>query len=225
MARVDEDEAFQVLKRRARHRLIGAALIALFLVSAVPALLNHPRAMEPKEAESEPQAPLPDPSMKLSTETPEVKAAEASVPPISNSEPAPALPLPAAPSTVIPPIAMNPPAPSSPPQPSQKSLPPPTALPAPPDVSQPVADPPPQKLAKSERGWFVQIGVFAEEGRAQDLKERFKDQGIELKSDVLKGPRGSFTRLRAGPFEDRVEASRLLARARSLEDNAILVHQ
>jgi len=75
------------------------------------------------------------------------------------------------------------------------------------------------------KGWFVQIGVFAEEERAKGLQDRLREKGISLQTDTIQGPRGKFTRLRAGPFVDREPASALLARIKGLGENAILVHQ
>jgi DedD protein len=81
--------------------------------------------------------------------------------------------------------------------------------------------------AKSEnmKGWFVQLGVFAEEARAIALRDRLQERGVSLQTDTIQGPRGTFTRLRAGPFPEREVASVLLARIKALGENAILVHQ
>lgn len=75
------------------------------------------------------------------------------------------------------------------------------------------------------KGWFVQLGVFSEEDRAKHLRDQFLEKGITLQTDVIQGPRGTFTRLRAGPFAERESASALLARIKALGENAILVHQ
>ena len=75
------------------------------------------------------------------------------------------------------------------------------------------------------RGWFVQYGVFFEAPRAQALAARLSEHGILISSEHLHGPRGEFTRLRSGPFNNRPAADTVLARAHALGENAILVHQ
>jgi DedD protein len=83
------------------------------------------------------------------------------------------------------------------------------------------------QVNKSENmnGWFVQLGVFAEEERAHALNDRMQQRGVRLQMDTIQGPRGTFTRLRAGPFAERDAASAVLARIKALGENAILVHQ
>jgi DedD protein len=89
----------------------------------------------------------------------------------------------------------------------------------------PVVSPPLEEKAETAKGWFVQLGVFAEEARAIALRERLHEHGVSLQTDTIHGPRGTFTRLRAGPYQQREDASSLLARIKALGENAILVHQ
>ena len=76
-----------------------------------------------------------------------------------------------------------------------------------------------------QRGWFVQFGVFAELPRAEALMARLGANKVAARSELIHGPRGNFTRVRAGPFSSRASADEVLARVKSLGENAILVHQ
>jgi cell division septation protein DedD len=81
------------------------------------------------------------------------------------------------------------------------------------------------QAAGPPRGWFVQVGVFLEAARADAVAKRLESEGVHVHSEAIHGPRGNFTRVRAGPFAARAAADEVLARVKGLGENAILVHQ
>jgi DedD protein len=74
-------------------------------------------------------------------------------------------------------------------------------------------------------GWFVQFGFFADAAHAESLAKRLESQGIHVHDEVLQTPKGPRTRLRSESFAARPDADEVLARARTLGENAFLVHQ
>ncbi|MDE3011199.1 MAG: SPOR domain-containing protein [Pseudomonadota bacterium] len=67
--------------------------------------------------------------------------------------------------------------------------------------------------------------MFADAARAETLRQHLDAEGIRVHDEIVHGPRGRFTLVRAGPFASRAAADEVLARARGLGENAFLGHQ
>lgn len=77
-------------------------------------------------------------------------------------------------------------------------------------ASSPAAPPAAQKPAgpastPKPRHW-VAAGMFAQPENAQRVRQQLQDLGLPVKADQVNSLRGEFTRVRAGPFENRAQA-------------------
>jgi rare lipoprotein A len=97
------------------------------------------------------------------------------------------------------------------------------ALPAPPAIaalmledrvdmdSAAVARPQPAPVAALTPGFYLQLGAYGREGKAEEMSEKLKQAGVDLDVAVVRS--GSVNRLYGGPFETRAlaqEAARAL---------------
>ncbi len=135
-------------------------------------------------------------------------------------EPAQALITTPAPAPEVPAPATKPDRPVTPPSPPQvlnnETLVPP---------SRPSAMPPPPRPATENasaeinapapgKAYLIQVGVFSSPANAQALQKQLKRAGIEAHLE---------TRVQLGPFKDKRDADKALARAKKLGVNAVLV--
>ena len=81
------------------------------------------------------------------------------------------------------------------------------------------------KTANVRRPWFVQIGAYAKEANAQNVRTRMEATGLPSASESSDTPAGRLFRVRAGPFESRSEAEKAVLRIKALDLPAILVRQ
>ncbi len=211
-------QSIEAVRRRARHRLIGASVLVLLGVVGFPLLFdtqprpipvdipieipakNPPAAQArpaaPAPATPAPAAPAPAPAPRPAAEglDPKEEVVEATPPP----RPAPA---PAAPA----------PAPAKPP-----------AAPAPSEAARARAllegkpAPAPAVPAASAERLVVQVGAFAEESSARDVRQKLEAAGLKTYTQVAQTSDGRRIRVRIGPFNSRAEAEKAAARVKSL---------
>ena len=229
-------QSIEAVRRHARHRLIGAAVLVLLGVIGFPLLFDtEPR---PLSVDIPIEIPSKNPKPALPA-APVVKEA-------TKSEPAPAKPAEAS-------VAANEslgereevvtPEPSRPIQkPTEKPLNPavekPTEKPgatAPqsptkttpasadterarallqgkPDPDKPVAAKP---AAGTER-LVVQVGAFAEATGAREVRSKLERAGLKTYTHVAETSQGQRTRVRVGPFDNRADAEKAAARVKAL---------
>ncbi len=197
-----------MMERALKERIIGAAVLVLFVVLVVPVFLDGPP--DDGEIVSEPvllpgqeaqktqtvvldrdrTEPVPAAANNASAETPEEAPAETqprTTPQPLRSEPAP----------VAQQAAEEPEVEQEAPEPV---------------VSKPVAAPP---SATSSTGmWAVQLGSFSNKENAEKLAADLRRQGYAAFLSQLQTPRGPLHRVRIGPQKDRESAE---AMARRLE--------
>ncbi len=237
----------EAVRRRAMHRLIGAAVLVLAGVIGFPLLFdNQPRPIPVDlpieivdQAKVKPLA-LPQPSTAV-VEAPAVSAKETA--PIKEAAPAPAAP--AAPRVVAAPSAEPPPPPASatlskPPaapvtaaQPTEKR-----ALdakkarallegrPLPADAADPpakVAAAPTTPAAASDARFVVQVGAFADAAKVRDVRRKVEATGLKTYTQVVATAEGDRTRVRVGPFADRSEADKAAEKIRKLNLSAAIL--
>lgn len=217
-------ESVEVVRKRARQRLIGASVLVLIAVVGFPLIFD-----------SQPR-PVP---VDIAIEIPSRSAVKPGTP-IAAPTPAP---VPAAPA------AAEPAAPAEPSKSAQPS-PQPSAVPAPaslqereeivskkaaPPAAAPAADPPapaPRTEAgraqnllegKSEPAAgpavrvVVQVGAFADPAKAREARQKLEKAGIKTYTQVVDTKEGQRTRVRAGPFPTREEAEQVAAKVRALD--------
>lgn len=73
------------------------------------------------------------------------------------------------------------------------------------------------------RGWFVQVGAFAQEANAQKTLATLKAAGLPTVADTQAGKNGRLTRVRVGPFASEAGAAQAAEQVRTLALPAVLV--
>jgi DedD protein len=233
-APVPPPQSIEAIRRRARHRLIGAAVLVLLGVIGFPLLFDT----EPRPIAVD--IPIEIPSKNLKPAVPAASVAKEA----AKSEPAPAKPAEASvaanesldereevvasePSKPTQKPAERPPNPvvEKPPQkPETASLPTPAKaasadaeraralLQGKPDPDKPVAGKP---AAGTER-LVVQVGAFAEAAGAREVRGKLERAGLKTYTHVAETPQGQRTRVRVGPFDNRADAEKAAARVKAL---------
>jgi len=194
-------------QQRARHRLIGAAVLVLIAVVGLPRILdNKPKAVSNDIAVNI-VASLPNPV--ASTPVPEVKAVEKTEAKIS--------PDPAPKDRELSSVKATS-SPASAPAIETKSTPTPTTNKATglglaageevvPSATKPKADIPPKSSSTGPGKFILQIGAFASEDRVNGWVSKLKAQKIPNVVTTKKGADGvTLFLLRAGPFSDKDSA-------------------
>ncbi|HYD33416.1 MAG TPA: SPOR domain-containing protein [Methylophilaceae bacterium] len=179
-------------KKRARRRLVGAVALVLLMVTVLPMILDD-RASQAPQQDIEitiPSQEGTDFTSKIIPVDPEAADTQvAEVPlvplqqPVTDTE---ATAQPEKPLTT-----------------STKT----ETLPA--DMAKP-ADVPVEKASKD--GFVVQIGVFSDAANVKKLQDQLQAQGYKSYTEKVATPKGDKIRLRAGPFDSRLEAESALAK-------------
>lgn len=209
-------ESLDAVRRRARHRLIGAAVLVLLGVVGFPLLFDtqpRPIAVDiPIEIPSRQAAkPLPAPVKPDATATVKESLSEreqvvaAGVP---AAQPAPA-PAPA----VVAEVKPEPKAEAKPDvKPETKPEPKPAARPDAADSARAQA----ALEGKAVERIVVQVGAYAERGRAQEVRLKLERAGLKTYTHVANTPEGERIRVRIGPYENRAEAEKAAAKVKGL---------
>jgi DedD protein len=235
-------ESIEALRRRARHRLIGAAVLVLAGVVGFPLLFDtQPRPLSvdipieiPDRNKVAPlpplpaapaaqgkvgQAPAPAPAAAPKP------AAEAAAAAVADTKPAPE-PKPAAAPAPAPAekAAKAEPAPDK--TPPEKTAADKTAK------AEPAAPKKPEATADAARAkallegktvdasagrFVVQVGAFAEKDKAHQAQVKLDRAGLKNYTQVAETSGGKRIRVRAGPFATRAEADQAAAKIKSLD--------
>lgn len=212
------------MRRRARHRLIGASVLVLLGVVGFPLLFDtQPRPISV-------DIPIEIPAK--STPAPAVKAtAEAAAPAVPAAPVAAAAPASKAPAPVVETrdtlsareevveAAATPPRPAAEPA---------KVAPSPTDAERarallegkPAATPAPAPAgtaasATPER-LVVQVGAFSEEAGARSVRQKLEAAGLKTYTHVAETSEGRRIRVRLGPFNSRADAEKAAARVKAL---------
>lgn len=222
-------QTVEAVRRRAIHRLIGAAVLVLAGVIGFPLVFdNQPRPIPvdlPIEiADKNKVKPLvlpPAAAPVVSPAAPEPRPA-----------PVPPAPAPAAPVAVAP-VAPGPVAVAQ------------SVVPAPETpAATPVAKARPATVAEAasamasdaikarallegkgsdvqagtpEARFVVQVGAFSDLEKMRDVRRKVEGAGLKTYTQVVETKDGSRTRVRVGPFPDKTEASRVAEKIRKLD--------
>ncbi len=207
-------ESVEAVRRRAKHRLIGSAVLVLAGVIVFPLLFDQ----QPRPVSVDIPIEIPDRNkvkpLSLPAAVPSVAPAEAVVSP--------------------PPLVPPPAPPPAPAQEVEEILP---SAPAVAAVSAPKAVPMPapkvDEAAKAQAlldgqelpkpggdvasRYVVQVGAFADAARAQEVRLRVERAGLKTYTHVADTKEGRRTRVRVGPFATKAEADRAAEKIRRLE--------
>jgi len=214
-------QSVEAVRRRARHRLIGASVLVLLGVIGFPLLFDTqprpiavdipidipsrqapPAVTKPEPAPSPAQAPAPAPA-------PEAKAA-------TDAAPAPVLAAP------LPMITEE----KAEPKVDHKAEPKPEPKPAAPSEAARAAalleGKSPAAATEAQRV-VVQVGAFAEEARAREVRLKLERAGLKTYTHVAQTAEGRRIRVRLGPFDSRAEAEKAAARVKALGLSAAIL--
>lgn len=214
-------DSLEVVRRRARYRLIGAVVLVFVAVVAFPLLFDT--------------QPRP-----VAVDTPILIPDRESVSPLTGSKPVPAAQAPAKPllpaSEVVSAQASLDdgkeevllPEASAPAKPS-----PAVVKPEKPAAPKPAADGAKAKAllegkaAPSEHAkTMVQVGAFSDADKVREVRRKLEQAGLKTYIQVLEGKDGKkTTRVRVGPYESKADADKAAARIRKLDlPAAVLTH-
>ncbi len=229
------NENIEVVRRRARHRLIGAVVLVLVAVIGFPLLFDaqpRPVAVDTPIVIPERQAAAP-------------LLGAASVPP----EQAPAKPLLPAPEPVTPQASLDAReevVPSEKEKTAEKAAEKVAEKPAekapaakeeakasPPAKSDKPEKPSPAATAKEEASkaqalldgkadaatarFIIQAGAFSDAAKVREVRRKLEQAGFKTYTQVVEKDGKSSTRIRVGPFASREEADKVVARIRKLD--------
>ena len=218
-------QSIEAVRRRARHRLIGAAVLVLLGVIGFPLLFDteprpisvdipieipakNPKPAPPAAKESAKSAPAPakpaEASVAANDSLSEREEVMESAPPKAAGKPIEKpLDKPEAAAAKVP--AKTAPASDE----AERAL---ALLQGKPTPEKPVVEKP---AAGSER-LVVQVGAFAEAAGAREVRSKLERAGLKTYTHVAQTPQGERTRVRVGPFDNRAEAEKAATRVKAL---------
>ena len=205
-------ESAEVLRQRARHRLLGAAVLVVLAVIGFPFLFDT----QPRTVSVDIAVEIPDKNKSRSPANP----VEAAPTPAASPTPLPPEQGLSAKEEVVAPTAANAarPAPVAPAVPV--TSPPPPAKPEAAKVEAAKAEPdkPPTAEAKDGAARFVvQVGAYADADKAREVRRKLEKAGLKTYTHVAETKEGKRTRVRLGPFATRDEADKAADKAKQLE--------
>ena len=220
-------ESVEVMRRRARHRLIGAVVLVLAAVVGFPILFDtqpRPVAVDipieiPDRNKVKPLPPAPPAAP--------VAAGKVSAPPTpviteTRAEAEAAVPVekPAAPPADKPAtVAKAEPAPEKKPEPRvvAKPEPKPDAKVAEAAKARALLEAKSIDTAASGMRYVVQVGAFAERDKARLAQQKLERAGLKNYTNVAETKNGTRIRVRAGPFASKAEADRAAEKIKGLD--------
>jgi DedD protein len=200
-------ESAEVLRQRARHRLLGAAVLVVLAVIGFPFLFDtQPRTV----------------SVDIAVEIPDKNKSRSSANPVEPAQTTAASPTPLPPEQglsakeeVVAPTPAN----ATKPVPVAPAV--PAASPAPPtkaEATKAEPDKPPTAEAKDGAARFVvQVGAYADVDKAREVRRKLEKAGLKTYTHVAETKEGKRTRVRLGPFATREEADKAADKAKQLE--------
>lgn len=223
-------ESLDAVRRRARHRLMGAAVLVLAGVVGFPLLFDTqprpiavdiPIEIPSRQAAKPAAAPVTAPIKPDATATVKDSLDEREQVVAAGGAAAPNEPVPAA-------VAAPKPEPKPEARPDLK----PEVKPEPKPEPKPDARPEPKPATRSEvadgaraqaalegktiERIVVQVGAYAERARAQEVRQKLERAGLKTYTHVANTPDGERIRVRIGPFESRAEAEKAAAKVKGL---------
>jgi DedD protein len=210
-------ESVEAMRKRARHRLIGAGALVLVGVVGFPLLFDtqpRPIAVDiPIEIPDRNKVkPLPLPAQP-------VAQAPAAAAPVA-AEPAPKEAAPPAPARMA--AAEPEPKAEAKPEPKAEAKPEPKPVSKAPDdgaKARALLEGQPAKVAQSaaEGRFVVQVGAFADAAKVRELRQKVEHAGLKTYTNVAETKDGKRIRVRVGPFGSRAEADKAAEKLKGLD--------
>jgi len=182
-------ESIEAMRKRARHRLIGAAVLVLLGVIGFPMLFDS----QPRPIAADIPIEIPDKNK---------------VKPLGNVAVAP-------PSKQVSGMIDEGPAPAEAPVPKPVAKP---AEAKPAEAKPAEAKPAEAKPAAAAAGRFVvQVGAFAELAKAHEARVKLEKAGLKTYTQVVESKEGKRIRVRVGPFETKPDADKAAQKIKKLD--------
>jgi len=239
-------ESLEALRKRARHRLIGAAALVLLGVVGFPMLFDS----QPRPVAVDIAIDIPDKAKAAPlSAAPASAASAADAVPAPQTAPTPSAAEPAA--SAVKPTAVVPPAPAvAKAEPKVEAKPEVKVEPKPEPKATPKADvkadskaaaKPDEKTATSGKAqalldgkdptkaaaaaprYAVQVGAFADAKKAQEVRAKLEKAGIKTYTQVVTTADGKRTRVRVGPWESKSEADKTAEKIKKLNLSAAVL--
>lgn len=217
-------ESVEAMRKRARHRLIGAGVLVLLGVVGFPLLFDT----QPRPIAVDIPIEIPDRNKAKPLTIPAKPVVQA--PAVSGPVTAPAVPVPekVAEAPIAAPVAKPepPPAAKTEPKPEPKPEPKAEAKPEPKHVAQAedgakakaLLEGKPAKAAAAADGRFVvQVGAFADQTKAREARLKVERAGLKTYTNVAETKDGKRIRVRVGPFGTRAEADKAASKIKGLD--------
>ena len=229
-----QPESIEAMRRRARHRLVGAAVLVLAGVIGFPLLFDT----QPRPVAVDIPIEIPDRNKVKPLALPRaeaqgpVTAASPTRPPVVAAAPAepPAAPTPE--EKVVAPVADPAPVAKAPAQPEPRVV-----AKAEPVKAQATSEPRPvagsdngakarallegkpsiESSAAGEGRFVVQVGAFADPVKARETRLRVEKTGLKTYTHVAETRDGKRIRVRVGPFSNRAEADKAAEKIKGLD--------
>jgi DedD protein len=229
-------ESVEAMRRRARHRLLGAAVLVLIGVIGFPLLFDT----QPRPVDVDIPIEIPDRNKvkPLAPSTgPESVASAPAAAPAGNA----GMITEAADGTEIVPPPAAPeikPEPAPKPKPEARTETRPAPKPAAPKPAtaddgdrarallegRPPAAATAKPAAAEDSGRFiVQAGAFADADKVREVRQKLERAGLKTYIHIAQTPEGERTRVRVGPFNSRAEADKVAAKVKSLSLQAAVL--
>ncbi|OYQ41916.1 sporulation protein [Rhodoferax sp. TH121] len=238
-------ESVEVMRKRARHRLIGAAVLVLLGVIGFPLLFDS----QPRPIAVDIPIEIPDKAKVAPLGTPQVAASSAAPSQVSGGiivgdTPAPVASAPAKP--VSKPEAKPAPKPETiitEPKPAPKTEPKPEPKPVAKPEAKPAAsvDKPADKAAEAAKAqalldgkpaaaakpadkkpdaatgrFVVQVGAYVEAAKLREARQKVEKAGFKTYTQVVGAKDAQRTRVRIGPFASKAEAEKAVDKLKKL---------
>jgi DedD protein len=215
-------ESVEVVRKRARHRLIGASILILIAVLGFPLIFDsQPRpvpvdiAIEiPSRSTVKPGTPIVSPAPPQVAPAPAAPTAPTS--PATSTQSAVPSPVPAqaslqAQEEIVPKSSAAASVPSSAdvPGPAPKAQ--ASRTPAAPGGKQESA------AAPGSSRVVVQVGAYADPAKARETRQKLEKAGLKTYTQVVETKDGQRTRVRVGPYSSREEAEQVAAKIKALD--------
>ncbi len=201
-----QPESVDVLRRRAKNRLIGAVILVLAGVIGFPLLVDK----QPRPVAVDLPIEIPDRNRVLPLNMPAAPVSETQSAPEPASDVAPAPPVQASP--------VVPPAPPAAEPPAEKAVVKPAEKPAQKTAEKTKpAEKAVAKPADKDSRYVVQVGAFADSSRVREVRLKLERAGLRNYTQVVETADGRRVRVRAGPYASKAEADRAADKIKKLE--------
>jgi DedD protein len=215
-------ESVDVLRKRARHRLIGAAVLVLIGVIGFPLVFDS----QPRPVALDIPIEIPDrakvaPLGQVDAERPVASGTvggQSSAGTIAGIT-APVAATSTAPSTSTPSkvaVGDTKPAPKPEPKAESKAEPKPAAKPAVKPEVKPESKAEAKPAASTEGRFVVQVGAYAEAGSLREARQKVEKIGFKTYTQVVGPKTAQRTRVRVGPFSTKAEADKAAEKIKKL---------